>query len=88
MQILQKKHLQKHLHLHLQPHWRQSKSDHTLQDQESQHARTLADQPVHIVTSTCEMSFRPGSVDTQYNVLTFAKLVNKAILAFSHNGHI
>ena len=31
---------------------------------------------------------QPGLVDTQYNVLTFAKLVNKAVLAFSHNGHI
>ena len=60
MQILQKKHLQKHMHLHLHPHWRQSRNDHTLQDQESQHARTLGDQPVHIVTFTCETSFRPG----------------------------
>ena len=51
-QILQKK--------HLHPHWRQSRNDHTLQDQESQHARTLGDQPVHIVTFTCETSFRPG----------------------------
>ena len=59
-QILQKKHLQKYLHLHLQlhPHWRQSRN--TLQDQESQHVRTLGDQPVHIVTFTCETSFRPG----------------------------
>ena len=62
MQILQKKHLQKYLHLHLQlhPHWRQSRNDHTLQDQESQHVRTLGDQPVHIVTFTCETSFCPG----------------------------
>ena len=60
MQILQKKHLQKHLHLHLHPHWRQSRNDHTLQDQESQHVRTLGDQPVHIVTFTCETSFHPG----------------------------
>ena len=92
MQILQKKHLQKHLHLHLHlqlhPHWRQSSNDHTLQDQESQHARTLGDQPVHTVTSTCETSFHPGLLDTQYNVLTFAKLVNKAVLSFSHNGLI
>ena len=79
MQILQKKHLHKHLHLHqhlhlqLHPHWRQSRNNHTLQDQESQHARTLGDQPVHTVTFTCETSFRPGSLDTQYNVLTFAK---------------
>ena len=70
LQKLQKMHLQKnlHLHLHLHPHWRQSKSDHTLQEQESQHARTLGNQPVHIVTFTCEMLSRHGSVDTQYYV--------------------
>ena len=51
-------HLQKmylhlhHLHLHLHPHWRQSKNDHTLQEQGSQHARTLGSQPEHIVTLT------------------------------------
>ena len=78
MQKLQKSwkmHLQKnlHLYLHLHPHWRQSKSDHTLQEQGSQHARILGDQPVHIVTFTCEMLSRPGSVDTQYTVLTFVK---------------
>ena len=44
------------------------KNDHTLQEQGSQHARTLGNQPVHIVTFTCEMLSRPGSVDTQYNV--------------------
>ena len=38
--------------LHLHPHWRQSKNDHTLQEQESQHTRTLGSQPVHIVTLT------------------------------------
>ena len=54
MQKLQKMHLQKDLHLYLHPHWRQSKSDHTLQEQGSQHARTLGNQPVHIVTFTCE----------------------------------
>ena len=48
------KNLHLYLHLHLHPHWRQSKSDHTLQEQESQHARTLGNQPVHIVTFTCE----------------------------------
>ena len=79
LQKLWKMHLQKslhlhlNLHLHLHPHWRQSKSDHTLQEQESQHARILGDQPVHIVTFTCETLSQPGSVDTQYNVLTFAK---------------
>ena len=54
LQKLQKMHLQKnlhlYLHLHLHPLWRQSKSDHTLQEQGSQHARTLGNQPVHIVT--------------------------------------
>ena len=56
MQKLQKMHLQKnlHLYLHLHPHWRQSKSDHTLQEQGSQHARTLENQSMHIVTFTCE----------------------------------
>ena len=49
----QKMHLQKNLHLH--PHWRQSKNDHTLQEQGSQHERTLGNQPVHIVTFTCKM---------------------------------
>ena len=75
LQKLQKMHLQKYLHLqlHLHPHWRQSKSDHTLQDQGSKHARTLGDQPVHIVTFTCKTLSHPGPVDTQYNVLTFAK---------------
>ena len=33
-------------------HWRQSKNDHTLQEQGSQHARTLGNQPAHIVTLT------------------------------------
>ena len=59
LQKLWKMHLQRnlhlHLYLHLHPHWRQSKSDHTLQEQGSQHARTLGNQPVHIVTFTCEM---------------------------------
>ena len=72
LQKLQKIHLQKnlhlHLYLHLHPHWRQSKSDHTLQEQGSQHVRTLGNQPVHIVTFTCKMLSRPGSEDTQYNV--------------------
>ena len=81
-----KMHLQKnlhlYLHLHLHPHWRQSKSDHTLQEQGSQHARTLGNQPVHIVTFTCEMLSQPGSVDTQYNVLTLQKLVNKLFRLF------
>ena len=44
-------HLQK-MHLHLHPHWRQLKNDHTLQEQGSQHARTLGSQPAHIVTLT------------------------------------
>ena len=69
---LQKMHLQKNLHLH--PHWRQSKNDHTLQEQGSQHARTLGNQPVHIVTFTCERLSPPGSVDTQYNVGLCKKL--------------
>ena len=43
---------EKNLHLHL--HWRQSKNDHTLQEQGSQHERTLGNQPVHIVTFTCK----------------------------------
>ena len=80
MQKLWKMHLQKNLHLH--PHWRQSKSDHTLQEQGSQHARTLGNQPVHIATFTCETLSRPGSVDTQYNVLTLRKLVNKLFRLF------
>ena len=33
------------------------------------------------VTSTCESSSRPGSLDTQYNVLTLQKLVNNTVLA-------
>ena len=48
---LQKTYLHLH-HLHLHPHWRQSKNDHTLQEQGSQHARTLGSQPAHIVTLT------------------------------------
>ena len=79
-QKLWKMHLQKNLHLH--SHWRQSKSDHTLQEQGSQHARTLGNEPVHIVTFTCEMLSQPGSVDTQYNVLTLQKLVNKLFRLF------
>ena len=39
LQKLQKMHLQKNLHLHLHPHWRQLKNDHTLQEQGSQHER-------------------------------------------------
>ena len=74
-QKLQKMHLQKmNLHVHLHPHWRQSKSNYTLQEQGSQHERTLGNQPVHIVTSTCKMLSRPGSVDTQYNVGLCEKL--------------
>ena len=57
-------HLQMNLHLH----WRQSKNDHTLQEQGSQRERTLGNQPAHIVTFTCKTLSRPGSVDTQYNV--------------------
>ena len=82
MQKLQKMHLQKNLHLHLYPHWRQSKNDHTLQEQGSQHARTLRNQPVHIVTFTCETLSRPGSEDTQYNVELYEKLVNKLFRLF------
>ena len=63
-------------------HWKQSKSDHTLQEQGSQHARTLGNQPVHIVTFTCETLSRPGSVDTQYNVELYEKLVNKLFRLF------
>ena len=76
LQKLWKMHLQKnlHLHLYLHPLWRQSKSDHTLQEQGSQHARTLENQPVHIVTFTCETLSRPGSVDTQYNVELYKNL--------------
>ena len=78
LQKLWKMHLQKnlhlYLHLHLHPHWRQSKSNHTLQEQGSQHARTLGNQPVHIVTFTCETLSRPGSVDTQYNVELYKNL--------------
>ena len=50
---LQKMYLHLHYlhHLHLHPHWRQSKNDHTLQDQESQQG-TLGSQPAHIVTLT------------------------------------
>ena len=71
----QKMHLQKmNLCLHLHPHWRQSKNDHTLQEQGSQQERTLGNQPAHIVTFTCEMLSRPGSVDTQYNVGLCEKL--------------
>ena len=47
---------------------------HTLQEQGSQHARTLGNQPVHIVTFTCETLSRPGSVDTQYNVELYENL--------------
>ena len=52
LQKLQKMHLQKihlnlHLHLHQHPHWRQSKNDHTLQEQGSQHEGTLGNQPAH-----------------------------------------
>ena len=36
--------------------------------------RTLGNQPVHIVTFTCKMLSRPGSVDTQYNVGLCKKL--------------
>ena len=49
----QKMHLQK-MNLHLHPHWRQSKNDHTLQEQGSQQERTFGNQPAHIVTFTCE----------------------------------
>ena len=63
-----------HLHLHLHPHWRQLKNDHTLQEQGSQHARTLGNQPAHIVTFTCKMLSQPGSEDTQYNVGLCKKL--------------
>ena len=61
MHLQKNLHLHLYLHLHLHPHWRQSKSDHTLQEQGSQHARTLGNQPVHIVTFTCKMLSRPGS---------------------------
>ena len=44
-----------HLYLHLHPHWRQSRNDHTLQEQGSQQERTLGNQPAHRVTFTCEM---------------------------------
>ena len=44
------------LHLHLHPHWRQSRNSPTLQDQESQRERPLEGQPVHLVTFTCKWS--------------------------------
>ena len=50
------------------------KERHTLQKQGSQQERTLGNQPVHIVTFTCETLSRPGSVDTQYNVGLCEKL--------------
>ena len=46
-----------YLHLHLQTHWRQSRDNLTLQDQESQRRRTLEGQPVHIVTFICRHYF-------------------------------
>ena len=45
-----------HLHLHLQTHWRQSRNNLTLQDQESQQGRTMEGQPVHLVTFTYKRS--------------------------------
>ena len=49
-------------------------NDHTLQEQESQHARTLGSQPAHIVTFTCKMLSQPKLVDTQYNVGLYEQL--------------
>ena len=48
--------LQTFLHLHLQTHWRLSRNNLTLQDQESQRGRTLEGQPIHLVTFTCKRS--------------------------------
>ena len=44
------------LHLHLHPHWRESRNSPTLQDQEDRLERTLEGQPVHSVTFTCKWS--------------------------------
>ena len=56
-------------------------SDHTPRARKSQQ-RALGDQPVRIVTFYIRTLFQPGLADTQYNVLTFAKLVNTAVFSF------
>ena len=60
-------------------------SDHTPRTRKSQQ-RTLGDQPVHIVTYGHYFNLDSG-YPVQHTDFC-ENFVNKAILAFSHNGHI